>query len=185
MNRLRSIVAALAALPLAWAASANATTVNVTANFVDSSSTTLSTLLFSYDDSKSGQLSYGDLLSFDLNTGYSSYSLADALAATSSYVYFGYDTISQKFISNDIGGFPQILSALAGDFASGFFYRNDQDYTILRDYRPGAPGEVSFDHVEISSIVSAVPLPAGGLLLLSGVGALGGMGAFRRLKKPV
>lgn len=183
MNAIACLRAGLLAAPLAliMAAPASAAPVSVSVDFLDGVGSALSSLTFSYDDSSTGLLGYGDLLSFDLDTGFSVYDLAYVTGtAMSQYFYFGYNADTASFVTSEITGYPQILSAIAANFASGFFYRDDAFATVFRDYRPGSPGEVYYGSVGVETSVAAVPVPAAGLLLL---GALGGLAAVRRNKR--
>ena len=92
----------------------------------------------------------------------------------SPYRYFGYDVGAQQFVSADIAGYPQILSAIKDDYASGFFVRADGPI-LFRDYGPGG-SEVAFTNVTISTGV--VPEPSAWGLMILGFGAVGS--AMRR-----
>ena len=81
-------------------------------------SAVVATGAFSYDNSKSGLLSFSDLSSFSIIGAGNSYSLADVTGVSllSSYNYFGYDTGSNSFlptlVDGPLGKLDVIFSAL-------------------------------------------------------------------------
>jgi hypothetical protein len=167
------LAAASAALLVANPATAATTVVDFA--FVNSG-VSLATGSFSFDAAKTGALTYADLDSFTLALPNETYDLAFVNSGNfSEFYYFGYDATLGSFQTNDIGGFPQILSAIKSGFSDGFFVRNDPAFTLFRNYNPES-GAVRFTNVTISSrtIDGAVPEPGTWIMMILGFGALGG-----------
>jgi len=123
---------------------------------------------FSYANSASGLLGYGDLTDFSVTVNARTYTLADVGGFTD-YLWFGYDTTSNTF--NTSGslcgfggcGFYASLSAINSVGNSGFFFT----------FAPGTFAEyenfqvMSFDSIRLTQI------PEPGSMALLGVALLG------------
>lgn len=162
---------------------AAAGTVSVDFSFL-SGATTQASGQFTFDSSKTGVLSYSDLTSYSIAFPSSgdTFNLAFVNSgAFSDFLYFGFDTSTDTFVTQNIDGFPEIMSAIKADFASGFFTRDDAAAMVVRDYGPHPTGELSFDALNIS-VTSAVPEPSTWAMMLLGFFGLGFM-AYRRQNK--
>jgi len=166
----------------------------VTDNFVftNNSSAVVANGSFSYNSSKSGQLTYADLSSFTAHlitpAGNQSYNLAFALA-NANYNYFGYNTNQNTFVpslvSGNVGLYPAILSATNSSLTDGFFFdplpsqsnlgvsgSNDGEFAGYAPYSTNTATAFS---------VTPVPLPPAGILMGSVIGLWGVVG-FRKRK---
>jgi hypothetical protein len=108
--RLGFLIGALAGAAMSVSAASAAPIVD---NFVFSDgSSVVASGSFSYDSSKSGLLTFGDLLSFSISGAANSYDLSyvnglsQLTAPLSSYSYFGYNTNSNSFVPALVNG-PQ------------------------------------------------------------------------------
>jgi hypothetical protein len=168
--KMLAATSALAVTMLAAPAMAAETVVNFS---LDAAQVPLVTGTFSYNSSKTGQLSYSDLDSFSLKLPANTYDLAFVNSGSfSDYRYFGYNASIGSFVSATISGFPEILSAIKDDGSRGFFVRKDSNYTIFSDYGAGNIS-VPYTNITVSSSVAAVPEPATWAMLILGMGAIG------------
>jgi hypothetical protein len=115
-TRLGFLIGALTGAAMSVSAASAATIVD---NFVfsnvssvDGTSVVVSSGSFSYDSSKSGLLTFGDLLAFSISGAGNSYNLSyvnglsQLTAPQSSYLYFGYNTSLNSFVPALVDG-PQ------------------------------------------------------------------------------
>ncbi len=166
----------------------------VTDNFVfTNNSSVVANGSFSYDSSKSGQLTYADLSSFKINlvTSARSYNLAFSLKNTN-YNYFGYNTNLNTFVpslvSGNQGPYAGILSAINSKLTNGFFFdpllsQSNLGVTGSNDGVFAGYAPYSLNTATAFS-VSPVPLPPAGILLGSVIGLWGAVG-FRKRKSVV
>ena len=142
---------------------------------------------FSYDSSKTGVISYGDLTSFVLNIGAYTFDLpfVSSLGA-GSYVNFSYDTSANNFvptaIPGSVGTYSGTLAGVNAALNDGFFFDplpseadpagtgSDGIYALYNTGGAGAP--------YTSITVAAVPEPAAWGLMVLGFGLAGA--ALRR-----
>ena len=175
----KSIAIGAAGLALvAFAGSANATTKDFT--YSDSGST-VATGSFSYATGDTGVLGYGDLSAFSVTVNSVTYDLAEVNTLTD-YVYFGYDTASNTFVTNPNTcgfagcGFQSSLSAINSSGNYGFFFN-----PVPGEYSEySSPITGSIDGLKISN--GGVPEPASWALMLLGVGGVGAVLRTRRRK---
>jgi len=167
-----------------FAASGNAATITSNFSFFDSSNTVIADGSFKYDSSHSGQLSYADLSAFTINMVFAgqSYDLA-FVNSVSNYVYFGYDTTTNSFVSQTLsgtvgGGFESILSATNDSLTEGFFLDPlvimGVPNGFMEEYRTATLAQAT------SYTVSQTPIPAALPLFASALGGLGIFGWYRR-----
>ena len=129
-TRLGFLIGSLAGAAISMSA-ANAVTIADNFTFFDNT-TVVARGSFSYDSSKSGTLTFGDLLSFTINGAGNSYTLLDVTGASApldlatSYNYFGYNTVSKGFVPASIPGYngnaSGIFAATDGSGHNGFFF---------------------------------------------------------------
>jgi hypothetical protein len=164
-------VAAAAALS---ALSAHATTKDFTYSYLGS---TVATGSFSYATGDTGVLTYSDLTAFSVTVAGVTYDLADVDALTD-YVYFGYDTSSNDFVtSGDLCGYGGCglvfsLSASNDGGTDGFEFNNVPGYYV--EYSTGNFGMID------TITITGVPEPASWALMLVGLGGLGAALRSRR-----
>lgn len=107
MSFLNTLKACALAVLIGGAASvAEAATVDVSFNFIDSQERSVGGGSFSYDKGKSGVIGYGDLNSFSLNL-VKSYDLDfvnGSGGSFSSWWGFSFDTESLHFVSQEVKG---------------------------------------------------------------------------------
>ena len=135
---------------------------------------------FTYPDSITGQLTYEDLTAFTFQIGNGTvYDLAYVDSGNLSvYRDFGYDTVSQNFVTTNLYGYPQILSGISNDFDTGFFVRFDNTYKEVDDY--AGSGIQPIDQILITPTTppsaqlaeTAVPEPAPLGLFIAGLATL-------------
>ena len=134
--------------------------------------TDVATGSFSYATGDTGVLGYGDLSAFSVTVAGVTYDLAD-VATLTDYVYFGYDTAGNDFVTNpdtcgfDGCGFASSLSAINSSGTFGFFFNGAPGG--YEEYSTFAGG--SFDTITISD--AGVPEPTAWALMLLGLGGLG------------
>lgn len=174
----RTVAAAAVLLTTVEAATASVIADNFA--FYDSSSSLIASGTFSYDSSKAGVLSYGDLTGFSIALFPASpqtYNLTFANSLTpgpgNDYVYFGYDTMSNSFLPAAIPGYagPQSGILAATDGTTGFFID-----PLLGSADPagtGADGLVAAygpytTATAVSYTVSAVPEPSSWAMMVFG-----------------
>jgi hypothetical protein len=135
---------------------------------------------FSYATGDTGVLGYADLSAFSVTLAGVTYDLAD-VATLTDYVYFGYDTAGNDFVTNPNTcgfagcGFQSSLSAINSSGTFGFFF-TPVSLGEYEDYSTGTVG--SFDTITISS--AGTPEPATWALMLMGFGGLGATLRARR-----
>ncbi|MEZ5737275.1 MAG: PEPxxWA-CTERM sorting domain-containing protein [Novosphingobium sp.] len=134
---------------------------------------------FSFNDSLTGVLGYGDLDAFSISLAGQTYDLADVGSLTN-FQYFAFDTSTSTFVSAPITGvfgsgtgtFTSILSAatpgLNGD--PGFFITPTAGGQYI-EYITSIQG--SYDTVTIEAVGGAVPEPASWGMMLLGLFAVG------------
>jgi hypothetical protein len=136
---------------------------------------------FSYATGDTGVLGYADLSAFSVTVGGVTYDLAD-VATLTDYVYFGYDTAGNDFVTNPNTcgfagcGFQSSLSAINSSGTFGFFFNGAPG--AYQEYSAGASG--TFDTITISS--AGTPEPATWALMLMGFGGLGATLRARRMQ---
>jgi hypothetical protein len=162
------------------AAQANAATITDNFSFTDVGGYgVVASGSFSYDSSSSGVLSFGDLDSFTINfLDGTSYDLADVNAITGPK-YFGFDTVSTRFVQAAIpGSVDGFLTAIDGSLSNGFLaYIDGPGFTVAN------AASYFFRATEYSvSQVSSTPIPATLPLFASGLGGIGFL-AYRRKKQ--
>jgi hypothetical protein len=174
------LLALTAAAFTALAAPASAAVTTVDYDFVTADGGSAGNGSFSFDSALTGLLTYEDLDSFSITIGGGSYDLAYVLSGNFSvYRYFGFNATTELFETADLGGFPQILSAIKDDFSSGFFVRDDS-IKLARNYNPES-GELPFVRVAInSSTGGVVPEPATWAMMIAGFGLVGAVSRRRR-----
>lgn len=166
----------------------------VTDNFVfTNNSSSVANGSFSYDSSKSGQLTYADLRSFTINLVASGQSYNLAFARTNrNYNYFGYNTNLNTFVPSLISGtqgpYAGILSAINRNLSNGFFFDpllSQSNLGVLNSndgvFAGYAPYSLNTATAFSVSCVSPVPLPPAGTLMGSVIGLWGAVG-FRKRK---
>jgi hypothetical protein len=157
------------------APSAHATTVNF--SYLDAMANPVATGQFSYVTGSIGVLGYSDLTAFSVNTGFSTYTLAD-VAGFTDYLWFAYDTAANVFnINNNLCGFSGCgyigsLGATNSTGTSGFFFNAAPgDFADYRNFNP-----VHFESIELTPVGAP---DAGSSLLLLGM-SLAGLRAWRK-----
>jgi hypothetical protein len=204
-TRLGFLIGSLACAAISMSA-ANAVTIADNFAFFDNT-TVVASGSFSYDSSKSGTLTFGDLLSFTISGAGNSYNLSDVtgvnapLDQPTSYNYFGYNTASNLFVPASIPGYnvntSGIFAATDGSGHNGFFFdplvgSTDPAGTgadgLFSFRNPANCGDCtvasdfpSFTGFSVSS-VSAVPEPSTWVMMILGFAGLG-FAAYRRKSK--
>ena len=171
----------------AWAAAIAATTFLTTpavATTVDfaylNGSDSVAAGSFSYATGAAGVLNYGDLTAFDLSISGVTYRLADVQALTE-YVYFGYDTAANTFVTSPLlsgpaGSFTGSLSALNATFNHGFFFAHVPTGEFTEFSIPVTKFFTSVTFV----VADPLPEPATWTMMVFGLGAIGGAMRYRR-----
>ena len=146
---------------------------------------------FSYDSSLSGLLSYGDLQSFSVTLGGSTYGLGFVSGLSGgAYVNFGYDTTTNSFVPASIPGsygpYSGIIAGVDASLNTGFFFdplvgQSDPAGTgadgIFGNYVNGKLTE----NTAASYSVTAVPELSTWAMMLAGFASLSFAG-YRRTK---
>ncbi|MEP1353251.1 MAG: VPLPA-CTERM sorting domain-containing protein [Tateyamaria sp.] len=159
---LKSLAAA-ACISLASATMAFAASVNVEFSFSGASGT-----FYGLDDTAGED----NATSFDLFMGSAAWTNVDtSLAIINSFLFDATGLIAFDFYM----GFTDLPSDLGNDLLRSFAFNNDFGYAVATVRREDS----SAPHFSVVP-VSAVPLPAGGLFLLTGFGAVA---ALKRRKK--
>ncbi|HLZ76552.1 MAG TPA: PEPxxWA-CTERM sorting domain-containing protein [Phenylobacterium sp.] len=142
---------------------------------------TVATGSFTYANGDTGVLGYGDLTAFTVTVSGVTYNLAQ-VATLTDYVYFGYDTAGNDFVTNPNTcgfagcGFQSSLSAINSSGTFGYFF-NPVPGGYL-EYSTGRGG--SIDKITISG--AGTPEPATWALMLMGFGGLGASLRARRTR---
>ena len=183
--RIRSTAAAgLAALALALASNASATTVlfDFGGNWGAAASG-----YFTYptgDTGDDGVIGLSDLTDFSLTILGQNYDLADLLGM-SSYVHFGYDIADNDFTVGQFRGYQSYLSGLNSSGTFGFFFAQDGGFEEYHNHWGGGFSSVALDpEVDVQSggggEFNPVPEPSTWLLTILG---LLGVGAVLRTSR--
>ncbi len=179
MKLSKALAGAVVAVALSTAASAAYATI-INFEYTEGISP-VATGSFTYATGSSGVLGYTDLSAFSVTIGSVSYDLADVNTFTD-YVYFGYDTSTNAFVTNpntcgfDGCGFASSLSAINSSGTDGFFFNPvPGEFTEYSTETSGA-----FDGLTFSNATVGVPEPV--TISLFGVG-FAGLAAMRRRKK--
>jgi hypothetical protein len=187
-------IAAMTGIVMFGAGSAaQAATVVDNFSFTDSSNAVIASGSFGYDSGLSGTLSYADLSSFTISVLGSAYNLSFVNSLSSdpgAYVYFGFNTLSNSFVSasvpGSVGNYSGIFAAVNGALNNGFFIdplvgQADPAHTgadgVVAQYA-GYPGYGNQATISGYS-VTAVPGPIAGAGLPALLGILG-FGLYRR-----
>jgi hypothetical protein len=166
--------------------------------FLDAGSNVVASGEFSYDSSKSGTLGYADLSSFSVSLFGQTYNLGfvnTLSSANGDYVYFGYNTVSNSFVSASVSGGQGASNGIlagtgfapASPLATGFFFdplAGDPDPTnadgVFAEYSSN-PGNGTLG-TAASLVITPVPEPSTWAMMILGFVGIA-VASFRRKRQ--